>query len=316
MNFRTIVPVKEGIPKISHSSGVFLIGSCFVENIGDKLDWFKFKTLQNPTGIIFHPSPIRRFFQRLSNNEEFQEKDVLEFNGAWQSLEAHSDMRRETKDECLADLNAALKESREFIHNASHLIISLGTSWGYVYEGKDAIAANCHKIPQKKFTKELSSVPEIINDLEVIDHCISQINKQAKVIYTVSPVRHLKDGFVENQRSKAHLITALHQFLNSSERSQYFPSYELLMDELRDYRFYAEDMLHPNKIAVDYIWKLFSENWLSDKSVFMNAEIDKIQKALSHSPRAENSPSHRKFLTDLQRKIEEIQKKYPEINFS
>ena len=139
MNFRTIVPVKEGFPKISHSSGVFLIGSCFVENIGNKLDWFKFKTLQNPTGIIFHPSPIRRFFQRLSNNEEFQEKDVLEFNGAWQSLEAHSDMRREIKEECMADLNAALKESREFIHNASHLIISLGTSWGYVYEGKDLL---------------------------------------------------------------------------------------------------------------------------------------------------------------------------------
>ncbi|PTX44396.1 GSCFA family protein [Christiangramia gaetbulicola] len=316
MDFRTKVPVKEGAPKIDHSSGVFLIGSCFVENIGGKLEWFRFKNLQNPIGIIFHPSPIRKFFQRLSNNEEYQEKDVMEFNGGWQSLEAHSDMRRDTKEKCLQDLNTALKKSQEFVKNTSHIIISLGTAWGYVFEGEESIAANCHKIPQKRFTKELSSVTEIVNDLEVIDHSVSQMNKDAKVIYTVSPVRHLKDGFSENQQSKAHLITALHQFLGGSDRSVYFPSYEIMMDELRDYRFYAEDMLHPNPVAVNYIWKLFSENWLSDKSISLNKEIDKIQKALSHSPRAENSESHRKFLTELQRKIEEIHKKHPEINFS
>lgn len=316
MDFRTKVPVKEGVPRIEHKSGVFLIGSCFVENIGEKLDWFKFRNIQNPTGVIFHPSPIRRFFQRLSNNEDFAEKHVFEFNNGWQSLEAHSDMRAATKEECLDKLNKSLVESRKFISEASHVIISLGTAWGYIHESSDNIVANCHKIPQEKFKKELSSVSEIQKDLEVISHSIYQINDSAKVIYTVSPVRHLKDGMIENQQSKAHLITALHRFLQTEDNAAYFPSYEIMMDELRDYRFYSEDMLHPNKTAVAYIWKLFSENWISEKSLKLNTEIDRIQKALSHRPREENSASYKKFLTKLKAKIEEIHKKHPEITFS
>jgi len=316
MDFRTKVPIEDGDPRIEHSSGVFLIGSCFVENIGNKLEWFKLRNLQNPTGIIFHPSPIRKFFQRLSNHEEYKKKDVFEFNGGWQSLEAHSYMRRGTEDECLKALNVALKESREFIENATHIVISLGTAWGYSYGVSEKIAANCHKIPQKEFKKELSSINEIVNDLEVISHSVLEMNKNTKIIYTISPVRHLKDGFQENQQSKAHLIAGVHQFLNSNQSSSYFPSYEILMDELRDYRFYSEDMLHPNEVAVNYIWKLFSEKWLSKNSLNLNVEIDKIQKALSHRSREENSSSHRKFLTKLQAKIEEIQKKHPEITFS
>jgi len=316
MDFRTKVPVKEGSPKIEHFSGVFLIGSCFVENIGAKLEWFKFKNLQNPTGIIFHPSPMRRFFQRISNQEEYKKKNILEFNGGWQTLEAHSDMRRGTEKECLNDLNLALKNTRKFVENATHIIISLGTAWGYVYEDSEQIAANCHKIPQKKFKKELSSINDIVNDLEVISHSLYKINKNARMIFTVSPVRHLKDGFQENQLSKAHLIAAVHQFINSNKQSNYFPSYEILMDELRDYRFYSQDMLHPNEVAINYIWNVFSEKWLSKKSLGLNVEIDKIQKALTHRPRDEKSLEHRKFLTKLQVKIEEIQEKHPEITFS
>ena len=316
MEFRTKVPVQEGFPKIEHTRAVFLIGSCFVENIGARLEWFKFPNLQNPTGIIFHPSPIRRFFQRLSNNDDYTDNDVIQFNEGWQSLEAHSCMRRESREECLGDLNKSLQASREFLGQASHVIISLGTAWGYIYEGSEEIVANCHKIPQKRFRKELSPVNEIINDLEVIGHSISRINEEAKIIFTVSPVRHLKDGVVENQQSKAHLITALQEFLKNSGSGVYFPSYEIMMDELRDYRFYTEDMLHPNKVAVDYIWKLFSHNWISEKSIEISVEIEKIQKALSHRSRAENSEDHKKFLTKIQAKIEEIQKKYPEITFS
>ena len=315
MDFRTKVPVQEGFPKIEHTSGVFLIGSCFVENMGAKLDWFKFRNLQNPTGIIFHPSPIRRFFQRISNDEAYNDKDLIEFNEAWQSLEAHSDMRRQTKEECLNDLNESLKKSRVFLAQASHVIISLGTAWGYTYEENSDIVANCHKIPQKHFRKELSGVDEIVNDLEVISHSIAKMS-QAKVIITVSPVRHLKDGVVENQQSKAHLITAVHQFVKNDTSAAYFPSYEIMMDELRDYRFYSDDMLHPSPTAIEYIWKLFSYNWITQESLNLNVKIGKIQKALSHRSREENSTSHKKFLTKLQRKIEEIQEKHPEITFS
>lgn len=316
MDFRTKVPVAKGFPKIKHKDAIFLIGSCFVENIGAKLDWFKYSNLQNPTGIIFHPSPIRRFFQRLSTHDDFMEKDVFEFNEGWQSLEAHSSMRRDTRDECLKVLNDSLKNSREVLSRASHVIISLGTSWGYIYDGTEDIVANCHKIPQAKFKKEISSVNEIVNDLEVISHTVSQMNDRARIIFTVSPVRHLKDGVVENQQSKAHLISAIHQFLKEDTSAVYFPSYEILMDELRDYRFYEADMLHPSSVAVNYIWQLFSHNWISEESLVLNAEIDKIQRALSHRSRAENTTGYKKFLTKLQGKIEEIQKKHPEIIFS
>jgi hypothetical protein len=315
MNFRTKVPVQEGFPKIEHTSGVFLIGSCFVENMGAKLDWFKFRNLQNPTGIIFHPSPIRRFFQRISNDEAYNDKDLIHFNEGWQSLEAHSDMRRQTKEECLNNLNESLKRSRDFLAQTSHVIISLGTAWGYTYEEGSDIVANCHKIPQQHFRKELSGVDEIVNDLEVISHSIAKMS-QAKIIITVSPVRHLKDGVVENQQSKSHLITAVHQFLKSDTSAEYFPSYEIMMDELRDYRFYSDDMLHPSRIAIEYIWKLFSYNWISHESLDLNVKIGKIQKALAHRSREENSTRHKKFLTKLQAKIEEIQEKHPEITFS
>ena len=315
MDFRTRVPVKESLSRIEHTSGVFLIGSCFVENIGSKLEWFRFKNLQNPTGIIFHPTPIRKFIQRIGDNNYYKESDLLETNDGWISLEAHSDVRRRTKEACLDALNGALKNSRKFIENSSFVVISLGTAWGYKHETKQDIVANCHKIRQKEFQKQLSSSQDVQNDLKLIRESLDKINKEIRMILTVSPVRHLKDGMIENQQSKAHLISGLHEYLKFDELSDYFPSYEILMDELRDYRFYSEDMLHPNKTAVDYIWKLFSENWMSSQIIGLNKEIDKIQKALYHRPREENSIEHRKFLTKIQAKIEEIQNNHPEITF-
>ncbi|APG60353.1 GSCFA domain-containing protein [Christiangramia salexigens] len=317
MEFRTRIPIEEASVKIDHSSGVFLIGSCFVENIGEKLSWFKFRNLQNPTGILFHPAPISRFLSRLASNSEYGEEDVFEFNEGWQSFEAHSAMRREDKIECILSLNQALSESRSFLSGASLVVISLGTAWGYKRESDGPIVANCHKVPQNEFKKELSGIDEIKDQLRLMVASLKTINKEIQILFTVSPVRHLKDGVINNQRSKAHLISALHGFLEEQNSSslQYFPSYEILMDELRDYRFYKNDMLHPNELAIDYIWKLFSENWIVAKSLKLNDQIDKIQKALSHRSREENSVRHKKFLTKLQLKIEEIHKKHPEITF-
>lgn len=318
MDFRTKVPVKNGFPKINHASGVFLLGSCFVENIGAKLEWFRFKNLQNPTGIIFHPSPIERLLKRVAENDKFQQGNVLEFNGKYISLEAHSKMDRSTIDDCLYDLNTSLAECADFISNASHVIISLGTAWGYRHEDYKGIAANCHKIPQKHFTKELFAVAEIQKSLKSISEAVFSLNNSANIIFTVSPVRHLKDGIVENQRSKANLLSGLHDFLEKENdpRLHYFPSFEILMDELRDYRFYASDMLHPNETAVNYIWKLFSEAWMEEESLQLSREIDAVQKALSHRFREENPESYKKFLTKLQAKIAKIQEKHPEITFS
>ncbi|MFV8226255.1 GSCFA domain-containing protein [Christiangramia aquimixticola] len=316
MEFRTKVPVSKSRNLITHSSGLVLLGSCFVENIGEKLQWFKFKPLQNPFGIIFHSNPLLRLIERLVNNQMFDENDLIHFEGNWLSLEAHSVMNAESKEKVLENLNSALKESRNSIIEAEYVIISLGSAWAYEYVANNKKVANCHRIPQKQFKKVLSSGSEIAEDLQSIRQALNKINKDLKIICTVSPVRHLKDGFVGNQRGKSNLISGVHDFIEEGKNAFYFPSYEIMMDELRDYRFYKDDMIHPGELAINYIWEQFSENWMSDETLNLNLKIDKIQKALAHRPRAENSDEHKKFLTKIYAKIEEIHKKHPEITFS
>lgn len=316
MDFRTRVPLSKSDNLIEHSSGILLIGSCFVENIGDKLEWFKFRNLQNPFGIIFHPAPIFNLLERISEKRYFAEDELIHFNSNWLSLEAHSSMNAESREKCLYNLNNAMDKSLECLQSSGYVVISLGTAWYYSSNATGNEVANCHKIPQKEFSKNLSSPLEIEKILENIRKTLNKINEDLKIIYTVSPVRHLKDGFIENQQSKANLITALHNYLSKDPKSSYFPSYEIMMDELRDYRFYKRDMLHPNELAIDYIWELFSENWMSKNALELNKEINKIQKGLQHRSHAENSVEHKKFLTKIQNKIEEIQIKYPEITFS
>jgi hypothetical protein len=316
MEFRTKVPIAKSSYKISHSSGVVLLGSCFVENIGKKLEWHKFKQLQNPFGIIFHSNPLRQLVERIVNDQKFEEDDLLHYEESWLSLQTHSVMNSREREKTLENLNTALDQSRKAIMDSEYIIISLGSAWAYEYLKNNRKVANCHKIPQKQFKKVLSTGKEITDDLMAIRHEVNKLNPDSHIICTVSPVRHIKDGFVGNQQSKSNLISGVHEFIEQDKNAHYFPSYEIMMDELRDYRFYNNDMLHPNELAVEYIWNRFSENWMSEETIELNAKIDKIQKALSHRPRAENSDQHKKFLTKIQSKIEEIHKKHPEITFS
>ncbi|MCM4155273.1 GSCFA domain-containing protein [Gramella sp. AN32] len=315
MKFRTEFSIPEGFPKIDHKSKLFLLGSCFVQNIGKKLDWFRFPNLQNPTGIIFHPSPINQFLRRLAENRKFTEKDIFEFNDTWQTLEAHSLMRRNSKESCLNNLNETLESAREYLKGASHLIISLGTAWGYFHPETGIVAANCHKLPQKQFKKQLSTSEEILKDLNDIISMVRSLNPEIHFIFTVSPVRHLKDGVVENQRSKAILISSIHNCLQENKQVHYFPSYEIMMDDLRDYRFYAEDLIHPNVTAIDYIWEKFLQIWMGEESTSLNSEIDRIQKLRNHRFPAKTNSSYTKILTKIQEGIVKIQTKHPEISF-
>ena len=173
---------------------------------------------------------------------------------------------------------------------------------------------NCHKIPQKKFSKELLSVVEINKSLETIISLLKSINKDINILFTVSPIRHLKDGFIENTQSKSHLIAAIHNIVDCKNLS-YFPSYEIMMDELRDYRFYSEDMIHPNKIAINYIWEKFTETWFGENSKSIMKEIELIQKGMAHKPFYENSENHQKFLQNLENKKDKIRIQFPFIHF-
>ncbi len=289
-----------------------LLGSCFVENIGKKLEYFKFQNSLNPFGILFHPAAIRNFLENVQSKKQFSEEDVFYHNETWHSFEAHSDLNSSEKGEILARLNSAVEETRKFLETATHVVITPGTAWGYRYRESGNVVANCHKVPQKNFRKELLEVEE---DLLVCVEIVQEINPSAAMIFTVSPVRHLKDGFVENQQSKAKLISGVHEVISETAQTHYFPSYELMMDELRDYRFYAEDMVHPNSIAIDYIWKKFAETWISSEAVEVMKRVDSIQKGLSHRPFNKASEAHQKFVQDLQEKKQKLEKEYPQIRF-
>lgn len=318
MNFTTKVPIPESNQPIDYNSKVISIGSCFAENMGEKFEYFKFQNTVNPFGIIFNPVSIEKLVNRIVSKIEFTEKDIFFHNEQWHCFEVHSELSDSNKEEFLQRLNTILKVTYTKISEATHIIITYGTSWVYRNIEKNEIVANCHKIPQKQFSKEIISVETIEKSIQNTIELIQTINPNCHFIFTISPVRHIKDGFVENQRSKAYLITALQNLLTKEHflgNTDYFPSYEILMDELRDYRFYAQDMLHPNQLAIDYIWEKFKKSSINENAFETMDEVEKIQKALAHKPFNVNSESHQKFILNLQNKMELLQKQYPFLRF-
>jgi hypothetical protein len=321
MKLQTKIPVgKQPNNLIDYNSKILLLGSCFVENIGKKLNYFKFQNTINPFGILFHPKAIETLIEKAVNRKEYTEKDVFFHNERWHCFDAHSKLSNVLKEELILQLNTILALTTQQLNNATHIIITLGTAWVYKFLERNQIVANCHKVPNKKFKKEILSVDKIVTSIENIEGFIRSKNPDIQLIYTVSPVRHLKDGFVENNQSKSHLITAIHNFLNrkseiQNRNSVYFPSYEIMMDELRDYRFYAEDMLHPNKTAVNYIWEKFQQVWVSSEASKTMDEVETVQKGLLHKPFSPNTNSHQQFLQDLEIKKAQLQSNFPHILF-
>ncbi|GGG56506.1 hypothetical protein GCM10010976_29190 [Bizionia arctica] len=287
--------------------------------MGQKLDYFKFQSLQNPFGILFQPLAIENLITNAINEKEYSEEDVFFQNEQWHCFEAHSKLSSPSKEDLLDSLNKQIKLTKKHLQESTHLIITLGTAWVYRAIETDTIVANCHKVPQKKFLKELLSVDEISQSLEAIFSLIKSVNPQVSIIFTVSPVRHLKDGFVENTLSKAHLIAAIHQVLNSnrflSVAEGYFPSYEIMMDELRDYRFYAEDLIHPSQTAINYIWEAFKEVWISEEASKIMEEVDAIQKGLQHKPFNPDSEAHKLFLQKLSERQKKLQSRVSHLSF-
>lgn len=318
MNFRTQIPICTSTQlsaqaKIDHTSKILLFGSCFSENIGAKFNYFKFHNSINPFGILFHPIAIEKLILNVINQKEFTEDDIFFHNERWHCFDAHSELSNLSKDVLLQHLNATIASTYQQLNNSTHIIITLGTAWVYRQIKSDNIVANCHKVPQKKFLKELLSADEITASLENIMALVKNINPTVNIIFTVSPVRHLKDGFTENSLSKAHLITGINEAIGippMETREQYFPSFEIMMDDLRDYRFYESDMIHPNKTAIDYIWEQFKNSWIHPKSFDVMAEVDTIQKGLAHRPFNESSEQHQQFLRKLQLKINTLYTKH------
>ena len=324
MQFTTKITIQKSNFPIDYDSKILLLGSCFAENIGDKFEYFKFQSTTNPFGIIFNAVSLEKLIRRVVENRTFTENDIFFHNEQWHCYEVHSELSNANKNTFLNSLNELINSTTQQLNDSTHIIITLGTSWVYRNIESKEIVANCHKVPQKQFTKELLSISQTEESLQNIVSLIHSVNPNCNFIFTVSPVRHIKDGFVENTLSKAHLIATIHSVLNqkistslelTKENNSYFPAFEIMMDELRDYRFYAEDMLHPNQTAVNYIWEKFVDSTVSEESKSLMIEIENIQKSLAHKPFNPNSESHQKFIYQLNSKIKAVQNRYPFIKF-
>lgn len=321
MKLQTQIAFTRARNQISYQSQLLILGSCFAENIGTKLEYYKFQTLRNPFGILYHPLAIEKLISRAINGDTYSEKDLFFVNERWHCFEAHSDLSDPSKEALLEKLNTALRHTHQQISKSTHIIVTLGTAWVYKHLAANSVVANCHKVPQKEFSKELLSVHEIVKSLEFTIKNIQTLNQKAQLVFTVSPVRHLKDGFVENQRSKAHLISAIHTVIDATALAtnvphEYFPAYELQMDELRDYRFYEADLVHPNPIAIAYIWEKFVEVWISANTHATLEKVAAVQKGLQHRPFNQESKQHKAFIRSLENKITYLQQEYPFMEFS
>tara|TARA_R100000353_G_scaffold120101_1_gene85544 strand:- start:553 stop:1428 length:876 start_codon:yes stop_codon:yes gene_type:complete len=291
------------------------MGSCFTENMGGKLDYFKFQNVQNPFGIVFHPLAIDILVDIALSEKPFREADIFFHNELWHCFEVHSRLSSPNKEAFLNTLNTQRELLKNTLCNATHIIFTLGTAWVYRHTESDRIVANCHKVPQRAFSKELLSVSLISETIQQSIDRIHAVNPKASILFTVSPVRHLKDGFVENARSKAHLIAGLHAALDARPNVFYFPSYELMQDELREYRFYSEDLIHPNATAIELLWERFKNVWIASETAAIQKEVDSIQKGLQHRPFHVKGTAYKAFQNNLQKKISELEQRVPGLKF-
>jgi len=316
MNFTTKIPITQNANPIDYNSKIVSFGSCFAENMGDKLLYYKFQTQVNPFGIIFNPFSIEKLIERVVLQRYFTKDDIFFFNERWHCYEVHSELSDADSEVFLSKLNRILSDTQKQLQQATHIIITYGTSWVYRHIETNAIVANCHKVPQKQFSKELLSIDSIQKSIQNTVSLIATLNPKCNFIFTVSPVRHLKDGFVENQVSKAHLIAAIYATTNTKQQTlNYFPSYEIMMDELRDYRFYADDMMHPSPMAIDYIWERFAATQIDASAITTMELVQTIQKGLAHRPFNPNSESHQRFEANLKEKIATLEAQYSFMKF-
>ena len=316
MQFTTPITIPQSDHVIDYDSKILAFGSCFAENVAEKFDYYKFQNTVNLFGILFHPWAIHNIIHRAIAEEFFVEQDLFFANELWHCFEVHSDCSSNHKENLLKQLNQKLIVLKTQIQSASHLIITFGTAWVYRKKTTQKIVANCHKVPQTEFEKELLTATAIQQAIEETLAAIRGVNPNVHVVLTVSPVRHLKDGFIENQQSKSNIIIALHQAIRQfPAMANYFPSYEIMIDELRDYRFYAQDMLHPNAMAIEFIWEKFSQTYLSQEGQLIMKQVAVIQQGLHHRPFHPHTESHQQFLTNLQHKIMLLHEQFPRISF-
>ena len=302
--FKLDFPLKPNRQKINLKDSVYLIGSCFSDEIGALFTSNKFKNLSNPFGTIYNPCAIFKIVRG-----EIDTHNLIKSHEIYYHWDAHGELAALQESDLIQEVEKRLNVSMDFLKECKWLIITLGTAWAYRYKETNQIVANCHKVPHSKFNKELLSIDRITDSFKSTKAFLRKLNPTVNIILTVSPVRHLRDGLVENNRSKARLIEAVHQIVEQDDNTSYFPSYEIVIDELRDYRFYSEDLVHPSKQAVDYIWSKFSDRFFDHETTEFLNEWRKVVSALNHTPFMPESKEHQGFLKTMLNKLEKLNQK-------
>lgn len=321
MKFHSSFDIKRLPEPINHRHGLFLIGSCFTENIGEKLRRHKFRVMENPHGILFNPVSVAEAFTSYVDRDVYTPANLFNWNEGWHSWKHHSRFSGITPEESVQKINDSIDQAHAFLKTADYALITLGSSWVYTLTEQalnaspGAVAANNHKAPADWFRRRLLSMEEVLHVLDNAIHRLFFFNPGLRIIFTISPVRHLREGVVENNRSKAVLIQAVHHLVDKFDRLYYFPAYELVIDDLRDYRFYAEDLVHPNYAATQYVWEKFTGACMEEKTKKLMEEIASLNLAFAHKPFNPASEQHRRFLQASLEKAEALAQKHPYLDF-
>jgi hypothetical protein len=306
MKFRTEYISHPHPNGITYNSSLFFIGSCFATNISRALTADKFKVFSNPHGIVYNPLSIAKQLTDVATNRRITPTDVMEFNGQWLSLEHHGDFTHSNKEQAIGHMDKAITDGFNFIQTADKLFITLGTAWYYTYNPTEQLVANCHKIPAHFFTKKLAEVNQMVDALTHALHAVRKLNPQLDIIFSISPVRHLSNGFFENNLSKARLFEVVHQLQQRMENVYYFAAYEMVMDDLRDYRFFNRDLVHPSEEAIAYVLAHFEHTYFHSTTQQQRQHVQKLVKASTHRPFNWHSEAHQKFITSTQHKMEQL----------
>lgn len=328
MQFQIPIQINSPERQINYNDKILLAGSCFTEHIGNALQGLKFSVMQNPNGILFDPYSVCRSLKSYIHNKKYNEHDLFRLDDVWHSWQYHSRFSDIDRSACLDNINNSLEKAHHFLKKADWIIITLGSAFCYrltklagsadipAMEEPGEPVANCHRAPAQWFRKDLIAISDIIS---VLDDCINRMlafNQGLQFILTVSPVRHIRDGVIENNRSKARLIEAVHQIVNKYKQAFYFPAYELVIDVLRDYRFYDVDLVHPNYMATEYVLEKFTDSFIAKESRELMDEIKKIVIAGRHRPFQPGTHAHHSFLETHLEKTKALAKQYPFLDFN
>jgi hypothetical protein len=309
--FQTKVEIARPSFNISYENRIITLGSCFAENIGKRMQDVYFDMDINPFGVLYNPVSILNSIELLIQNKQFTESDVFENRGLWQSF-SHSSLFSDTDTAgCLDKINSRMQHASSFLKQADFLFITFGTAWIYEEQKSGSVVANCHKLPANHFNRRRLSVEEIVDGYSTLLSRLNELVPDLKIIFSVSPIRHWKDGAHENNVSKSTLILAIEHLQQQFSEVFYFPAYEIQLDELRDYRFYASDMLHPSEVAVDYIWERFSETCFSDVTLKMKKQFEQLASDLAHRPLHPDSEEFKLFLKNTENRKAKLISDFP-----